>query len=291
MGQNWDSDNQRKLRVGKGNACWLELSTVAFSTTGLSVELGTTLDSQVIAMGILPAATPSPYEQFYSDATITNGSITLTRHTIPIQIGSQIDAGALSSYNWTAEPVGIVPVAGTITRLVVYNKTKAGGTPKWFVGTARCYKTGATYDHTGGTAEQLITGSAGDFSNLIAGDRVYVSGTNITPGFCAVATVAADGSTISVTGLTASGDNSDTVVTTRNTIINDTSAAASGAAADYDTAAEFAEAAFPSVRSGDIIVFGTTGAGSSNPAGTVVQLQITPTPTSALEVNAFIYGL
>jgi len=106
-----------------------------FATTGLTVEVTTKL-SRIFAAKITPKVTSGGVpENLFCDRVITNGSVTVTRETKPyILKGAADDAVHVSSYNWVNVPLGNVPYAGNITRLTVFAKTKAGGSPIMLLG-------------------------------------------------------------------------------------------------------------------------------------------------------------
>ncbi len=66
---------------------------------------------------------------------------------------------------------------------------------------------------------------------------------------------------------------------------------ADGALVTVDTATDFVGNAFPVVAAGDVITFTQTGGTTSDPAGLMIEVTITPTPTSGLEFSYLLNGL
>ena len=288
-----DIDINKRVKL---NGTFLEHGSSYFTGVETEAPIPVLAHWKIDNLAVLPKTALVEGEYLYSalslDKTGAN-KLTLNRGVKTQRISSSDLEDCLASNDVVNAAIGFVPVAGTITSVRVYNKDIAGGDPIINLGTNRCYKASLTYDHTGGASEQLITGSAADFDDLAEGDTVHVSGTNITAGHCTVATVATDGSTISVTGLTATGDNSDAVVTTRTTIISDTEdieMPADASSKVVSAVTDFVDNAFPAVRAGDLIIFNTTGGTTSDPTGMLVEIEITPTLTSGLTFSYLMTG-
>jgi len=96
----------------------------SFSGTDTTVEVPVRL-TRIFAAHLVPlSATSGVTEVLYTDMTVTNGAVTVTRYTEPIILSTVgDDAVHVSTNDWVDVPIGRVPVAGTISRLTVYNKT------------------------------------------------------------------------------------------------------------------------------------------------------------------------
>jgi len=128
-----DYENQKHLQ---GHGFMLDEGYVAFTTTGTTVEIYTTL-TQIWGVQLVACqAFTNTYEELYIDETVTvgkisvsGGSVTLTRAGIPLYFAGVGSTDYISSNNYVEVPIGVCPVAGTLIEAWYYNLTKNGGTP------------------------------------------------------------------------------------------------------------------------------------------------------------------
>lgn len=116
-------------------------------------------------------------------------------------------------------------------------------------GAAIISDTGVTYDHTGGTVENMFS-KAGIGAGVIVGMYTRVTGTNITTGYYEVTTVAGDDSYIACSGITATGDCDSTI---------DVGGAVPAVDATYDLQDVLDDTTIGSAASQDVYIYVTDG--------------------------------
>jgi len=135
----------------------IEYGQESFTTTGLTKEVTTKMGKVYSATVTPKALTGDLVETVFCDRTVTSGAVTVTREVKPyILRGKSDDAVHVSSQDWADVPLGYVPWAGTITRLTIWNKTKAGGTPVVLLGNIIAAGTKDVDDHIAAAGAQAF---------------------------------------------------------------------------------------------------------------------------------------
>lgn len=111
------------------------LSAATMTPASLEAESAVTIpirfaDMRSLAFGF--AAPPNGFEELFAEKAVAEGyHFTLKRQARPVILQTQADEAAFENAadDWIDVPVGICPVAATITALRVYSQTTTGGPP------------------------------------------------------------------------------------------------------------------------------------------------------------------
>jgi len=282
----------------KANNGWIENGEYSFTTTSLTVEVPTKL-TKCVSQQVTPQVTSGDVTEILRcDKTITSGHITVTREAKPLTLQtSPEDAAWITGNDWVGVPVGRSPVAGTIVGFRVQNMTLPGGSPVIALG--KQASTALLIDTTGGTSGFVVGEEVSQATSLTRGVVVSesVAGDQIS---LVVRTLEGSWTTGLVSGATASMAPNTHVptATAAESFIDATNAwllPEAGFGLDIreaditvgDAANQFTSI---TVAKGDMIMFGTTSGGSSDPSGLFVAVDIRPTATSGLTFDYAFYG-
>lgn len=297
----WDASTQFIWCMNGGR---VEHGKVAFATTGLSVEVTTRLTKIFSAQVTTITDVGTLVETYFCDKVVTGGAVTLERKLEAFTLeGYADDAVHLSTYAWASVPIGYSPVAGAINGLRFYQLGQSGdGAGVMLLGKVN---NNVVLVDTTGAAGTFVAGEVvSQATSLARGVVLSVSGT--APLTLTVRTLEGTWSTGEVTGATSAAtmtpnthvpnaEDPNYFITAANAWLepeaahfldiqaSDIAALTLGAGANTWAATD--------VAAGDLITFGTEGAGTSAPSGARVEVDILPTPYSGTEVSYALFGM
>jgi len=290
----------------------------AFTTTGSEVEIYTPL-RKIWSYSVKPLSNTEDTEKYYLNETasasgcinVSGTSVTLARAVSrindPVRLTAEnLPISAATPYNHVAVPIGVAPFDGTITGLMVYNTTKAGGTP--LINLGKAANTVTLVDDAGGDTTGWVVGEVVTQATSLA-RGVVLSATAATAKITLEVRVSAGKFTTAHTvtgatsgkkmlpqqGATVATADPDYFLTNAGTWGMPASGTSLYIGAESITVDAAGNGAFEwmktDVSKGDVIIFSTTGGDVSNPVGTMVQVEITPAATTLESGTAFQYML
>lgn len=296
-----DNSNQFLWTLGGGR---VDLGKVAFTTTAESVEV-TTRFTKIYSVEVTTVTDVGRVlrETYFCDKVVTGGAVTLERRVKPFTISAMgDDAVHVSTYAWASVPVGYSPVDGAINGMRVY-QTGASGDGAGVVLLGKVNNTVVLVDDAGATDGFVVGEIVSQATNLARG--VVLAWDNdagaMTPGTLTVRTLeGAWADTNAVTGAvgsmaptsaTPNAEDVDFFIDAGNAWLEPEAAhfldIQSGEITVGDAANQWTST---TVEAGDMITFGTNGAGSSAPSGLRVEVDILPTPYSGTEISYVLFG-
>ncbi len=293
-----DNSKQFLWTLGGGR---VDLGEVAFTTTGESVEV-TTRFTKIYSVEVTTVTDVGRLlrETYFCDKVVTGGAVTLERRVKPFTISALgDDAVHVSTYAWASVPVGYSPVAGAINGLRFYQKT-ASGDAAGVVLLGKVNKSVSLIDDAGAVGTFVVGEEVAQATSLTRGVVLSWNGTTTLLVRTLDGTWTDAEITGGTSGATMTPETAKTVPSAEDAsfFIDAGNAWKEPEAAHFldiqsgditvgDSADEFTST---TVAAGDMITFGTNGAGSSAPSGLRVEVDILPTLYSGTEISYVLFG-